>query len=125
MAAYYTIHAHFKNIYFKELGYHSPYSDWLRAGRPRGWSSSPGRVKNFLFSTSSRPALGPTQPPIQWVAWALSLVVKRQGRKADHSPICLYGVVLNWLSTGTTLPFTYFILSKKESFYQQFPHDSI
>jgi hypothetical protein len=29
----------------------SRYSDWLRAGRPRGWSSSPGRVKNFLFST--------------------------------------------------------------------------
>jgi hypothetical protein len=24
------------------------YSDWLRAGRPRGQSSSPGRVKNFL-----------------------------------------------------------------------------
>jgi hypothetical protein len=23
----------------------------------RGWSSSPGRVKNFLFSTSSRPNL--------------------------------------------------------------------
>jgi hypothetical protein len=29
-------------------------SDWLRAGRPTGWSSSPERVKNFLFSTSSR-----------------------------------------------------------------------
>jgi hypothetical protein len=38
----------------------SRYSDWLRA-----WSSSPGRVKDFLFSTSSRPVLGPTQPPIQ------------------------------------------------------------
>jgi hypothetical protein len=25
---------------------------------------SPGRVKNFLLSTSSRPALGFTQPPI-------------------------------------------------------------
>jgi hypothetical protein len=30
-----------------------------------GSSSSPGRVKNFLLSTSSRPALRPTQPPIQ------------------------------------------------------------
>jgi hypothetical protein len=39
------------------------YSDWLRARRPRGWSSSPGRVKIFLFSTSSKLALGPTQPP--------------------------------------------------------------
>jgi hypothetical protein len=27
---------------------------------------SPGRVKNFLFSTSPRPALVSTQPPIQW-----------------------------------------------------------
>jgi hypothetical protein len=45
----------------------SRYSDWLRARRPRGRIPSPGRVKNFLFSTSSRPALGSTQPPIQWV----------------------------------------------------------
>jgi hypothetical protein len=29
--------------------------------------SSPGKVKNFLISTSSRPVLRPTQPPIQWV----------------------------------------------------------
>jgi hypothetical protein len=43
------------------------YSDWLRAGRLRDRSSSPGRVKNFLFSKSSRPALGSTQPLIQWV----------------------------------------------------------
>jgi hypothetical protein len=26
----------------------------------------------FLFSTASRPAVGPTQPPVQWVPWALS-----------------------------------------------------
>jgi hypothetical protein len=50
----------------------SRYSDCLRAGRRRGRSSSPGRVKNFHFSTSSRPALGPTQSPIQWVLEALS-----------------------------------------------------
>jgi hypothetical protein len=43
------------------------YIDWLRAGRPKGWSLSPGRVKNFFFSTSSRPALGSIQHPIQWV----------------------------------------------------------
>jgi hypothetical protein len=36
--------------------------------------------------TASRKALGPTQPPIQWVPWALSLGVKRLGREADHSP---------------------------------------
>jgi hypothetical protein len=53
---------------------------------------------------------------------ALSSSVKRLGREADHSrpssaevknggaipplPIRLHGVVLNWLSTGTTLYFT-------------------
>jgi len=33
------------------------------------------------FCTVSRPALGPTQPPIQWVPGALSL-----GIKSDQSP---------------------------------------
>jgi hypothetical protein len=40
----------------------------------------------FLFTTASRTALRPTQPPIQWVPRALSLGVKRPGREADHSP---------------------------------------
>jgi len=34
----------------------------------------------------SKMALRPTQLPIQWVPWALSLRLKRPGRKADHSP---------------------------------------
>jgi hypothetical protein len=51
-----------------------------------GWSSSPGRVENFLFSASSRPALGPNQPPIQWEPWVLSSEVKRPRREADRSP---------------------------------------
>jgi hypothetical protein len=38
----------------------------------------------FLFITASRTALGPTQPPIQWVPGALSLGVKRRGRETDH-----------------------------------------
>jgi hypothetical protein len=33
--------------------------------------SSTGGVKNFDFSLSTRPALGPTQPPIQWLPGAL------------------------------------------------------
>jgi hypothetical protein len=40
----------------------------------------------FLFTAASRTALGPTQPPIQWVPGALSLGVKRLGREADRSP---------------------------------------
>jgi hypothetical protein len=43
----------------------------LRTERPRGWSSFSGRVKNFLSCMSCRPALGPVQPPIQWVQRAL------------------------------------------------------
>jgi hypothetical protein len=41
----------------------------------------------FLFTSASRTALGPTQLPIQWVIWALSLRVKRPGRETDHSPL--------------------------------------
>jgi hypothetical protein len=40
----------------------------------------------FLFTTASRTALEPTQPPIQWVPGAVSLRVKRPGREAKHSP---------------------------------------
>jgi hypothetical protein len=70
----------------QEPGMRSRYSDWLRAGRSKGRSSSPCRVKNFLISKSSTPTLGPIQPPIQWVPGALSLRVKRLEREADHSP---------------------------------------
>jgi hypothetical protein len=40
----------------------------------------------FLFTTVSRTALGPTQPPIQWVPGALSLGAKRPASEAGHSP---------------------------------------
>jgi hypothetical protein len=39
----------------------------------------------FLF-IASRTALGPTQPPMQWVSGAPSLWIRRPGREADHSP---------------------------------------
>jgi hypothetical protein len=42
-------------------------------------------LRIFHFDTVSRPALGPTQPPIQWIPAALSLEVKRREREADHS----------------------------------------
>jgi hypothetical protein len=40
---------------------------------------------HFLFATTSRSYLGPTQPPINWVPWILSSGVRRSGREADHS----------------------------------------
>jgi hypothetical protein len=59
-------------------------------------SSSPGRVKNFHFPISSRPALRSTQPPIKWVPG-----VKRQGREADHSPPTSVEVKKMWIYTST------------------------
>jgi hypothetical protein len=71
----------------------------------RGRSSSPGKVENFNFSESSRPGLGPTQPPIQseqgvvslrGKAARLQLVPRLRKRGSIHPlPIRLHGVVFN------------------------------
>jgi hypothetical protein len=50
----------------------------------------------FLFTTASRTALGPTQPPIQWVPAVLSLRVKRPEHEADHSPPSSADVKNTW-----------------------------
>jgi hypothetical protein len=52
-----------------------------------GRSSISDRGKRlFLFSVASRPALGPTQPPIRCVPGVLSSGIKRPEREADLSP---------------------------------------
>jgi hypothetical protein len=85
----------------RELGLRSRYSDWLRVGRPSGWSSSPGGGKIFHFSMSSRLALDPTQPPIQRVPGTLSPGVKRLRREVDHSPPTSAEVKKKWIYTST------------------------
>jgi hypothetical protein len=76
-----------------------------------GRDSIPDRGKVFLFSISSIPVLGPTQPPIQWVPRDLSPGKSGQYMKLTtylylvsrlrmmglylHSPICLHAKVLN------------------------------
>jgi hypothetical protein len=92
-------------------------------GSRRGLSLCDLFLTTGLFTTASRTALGPTQPPVQWVPGALSWVVKRPGREADHSPpssaevsecadLYLYapntsswrGAQFKKKSTGTALP---------------------
>jgi hypothetical protein len=46
-------------------------------------------------------ALGPSQPPIQWVLGALSLGVKWPGREADHSSPSSAEVKIAWSYTST------------------------
>jgi hypothetical protein len=62
-----------------------------------GRSSSPGRFTNFLSSTLSRPALGSTKPPIQWVPVTLSPGVKQSGREGDHLPPASAEVKKMWI----------------------------
>jgi hypothetical protein len=67
---------------------------------------TPGGVKNFLFSRSSRTALRSTQPPIQRVPGALSPGVKRPGREVDHSPPTSAELKKMWIYT-TTPPYVF------------------
>jgi hypothetical protein len=85
----------------REPGYRSRYSDWLRAGRQRGRSSSPGGISYILFSTSSRPALGSTQPPSQSVTGVLCRGLKQSGREIDHSPLTTSEVKKMWIYIST------------------------
>jgi hypothetical protein len=55
----------------------------------------------LLFTTTSRMALGPTQPPIQWVPGALSLGIKQPGHEANHSPPSSAEVENAWSHTST------------------------
>jgi hypothetical protein len=56
----------------------------------------------YLLAISSRPALEPTQPPIQWLPGALSVVVNQLGHEAGHSPPISAKVKNAW--SYTTIP---------------------
>jgi hypothetical protein len=77
------------NIYRSRLSSGSIVSDYGLGDRATGRSGFDPRrgLRIFPLSSVSRPALGPTQPPVQCVPGVLSPGVKaRPGRDADHSP---------------------------------------
>jgi hypothetical protein len=81
-------------------------SDGLCGWRPP-FDSRQGQ-EMYFYSTASRPILGPTYRPIQWVLRSLSLGVKRMRHEADYSPPSsvevkngLHSLVVNQLSTET------------------------
>jgi hypothetical protein len=66
----------------------------------RGFESWQG-LGIFLFTITSRTALRPSQPPIQWVPGDLSLRVKWPEGKTDHSPPSSAEVKNAWRYTST------------------------
>jgi hypothetical protein len=65
---------------------------------------------------SSRLALEPAQPPMQWVPGTLSPGVKRQGSEADHSPPGSAEMKKTWVSTFQRTHFVVFIYFFIKSF---------
>jgi hypothetical protein len=63
-------------------------------------SSSPGKVKDFPLDMSSRPALGPTQPPGRKVPGALSPVAKQPRLEADYSSPVSAEIKITWIYTS-------------------------
>jgi hypothetical protein len=66
-----------------ELGSLSQYNVWPRTGRP-GFDPRQSQ-STFLLASVPRPALRPTQPPVQWEQGILSWGKARPGRDTDHS----------------------------------------
>jgi hypothetical protein len=79
----------------------SQYSVWLRPGRPGDRGSIPGRGERiFPLASVSRPALEPTQPPVQWLPGVLYPGVKRgRGLTLTTHP---HLVPWSWMSRSYT-----------------------
>jgi hypothetical protein len=65
-----------------------------------GWSSSPGKVKNFHFSISSRLDPRPIQFLMQRVLGDLSLGVQRPGSETEHLPPTGAEEMKTWIYTA-------------------------
>jgi hypothetical protein len=103
-----------KLIHVDNLG--AGIAPWYSSGPRAGWLGVRvlAGAGNFLFTTVSRPALGATQPPVQWVPEALSLGSKTAGawswahlnlvpRSRMRLSLLPQYVFMEWC-TGATLP---------------------
>jgi hypothetical protein len=72
-------------------------------GQATGWTARVRfpAVQDFSLLPASRPTPGTTQPPIQWLAEALSPGVKQPEREADHLPPTSAEVKNTWIYTST------------------------
>jgi hypothetical protein len=72
---------------------------WLRASSPRNRGSILGMGKRIFISFKlSRPAMGPTEPPVRWVSWAPSPGVRWLRQEADHSLLLVLKLMSEWMN---------------------------
>jgi hypothetical protein len=78
----------------------------------------PTGAGNFPFIAVSRPALGPNQPPIQWIpGGAVFLGIKQPGREADHSPPSIADVnAWSYISTFPHVFMAWCLVKQRGSF---------
>jgi hypothetical protein len=105
------------------------YGDWLRARWPTGQSSSPGRVKNLRFSTSSRPSQGHTRPiqrasgpfPGDQIGWGVTLTIRLQvvARSRKCGSILPLPHTSSWISASLVKHMDIFIFTITFTEYKQ------
>jgi hypothetical protein len=90
--------------------------DMLWAELP-GFDSHQGRGI-FTVTTSSRSALWPIQPPVQWEPATLSSRVKRPAREVDHSPPSTAADknVLSYISTTPYVFMAWYLVKHRNNF---------
>jgi len=74
---------------------------WATGWKTREQLSSRVKKGLFVFTIASKLALGPRQPPIQWVLANVFLEVKRLGLEANNSPPSSSDVKNAWSYTST------------------------